>query len=934
MDDSRQEAKGGLDRAPADGPQAVTCTTSTTRSEHTSMDTLQILHEIQGEAVLGTPSTQVSSGPLWAHTRAPLASPPPSSTSSTSPTDLAHTLLSIPSTNLPALNPSVTSSNAETATLPIDRLGPMPQLQFQPLSWSHLPDSQTQQPPRRQDLPLQALNLPMEGAMLGFPSSEGGAGSSAIGSIPSSLLQTPSLASLLLPQSLDPSNHSSSIYHPPYLPNFNPLGGLPTIPSLFPNPALHMTPNPSDSTSRLTSPPKTGSIDHNLTRNGADALRLGIPTFPLPTPGIPLSALLNPYALALYYQNPLNILSHSQLPLTSALPSGASIPVSAGALPSSNALLPSSPPSALSKGLKKSPSDSTIPTSPSSHHLEPTMSYQKTSSESSHTPHSARHSAISQDLKTTSGKYRASGSNSAKAVANTTYFSPNHATSTPASSKSEYLSSTSSSSRMASFQSKSAEYTPGESFVYRNKGSTVSFSELLAASTQGSSLKISGEYDTRTATIHTSSHATRISSLADEGLSWDASLCDTTGHLPSTALTNPSPEDWFHSWQLNRRVAAKWLSGANAEVLQLLFDISKFYACNFEGHFLEFIAPEKPSESILNEFLHLIEDHISNNMESDTRLVHVATSYFNCSSRKRAAPECAAKLNTQLWFDAVQLEFFESIEGAKKSNSKNLHSAACRACHKSRLPPSVSTLRVVDRLLSLGHTPAVVEDMIRAQALAKTGGVADDGRLLATTGTIFNRQRKVRTEQSKQAASPHPSRRKTTPQSSTEPSPRNGFPRPPSVDFAEETSVRSAKHIGRASTRATSSRNSSNRHTPIPSIPTDQILSSLRQDDGYESLNPKSEEEEALLTLRGLSRSSPPKSPMVPILDIKSPSSSHSTAQSSAQSSPTSHSARSDASYLPPSTYPSSEPNPKKRLKDAESTEGVKITSSKRVRHV
>jgi hypothetical protein len=269
--------------------------------------------------------------------------------------------------------------------------------------------------------------------------------------------------------------------------------------------------------------------------------------------------------------------------------------------------------------------------------------------------------------------------------------------------------------------------------------------------------------------IHTSSHATRISSLADEGLAWDETLCDLTGKFPAGAIENANAEDWFHSWQLNRRVAAKWLAAADADVSNLLFEISKFYACNFEGTFLEFLAPDYPPVEVLTSFWKTMEEHSLSSLEPDPSLVHVATSYFNCSSRKRAAPECGAKLNTQLWFDIKAKEFFESVEGAKKSNSKNLHSAACRACHKSRLPPSVSTLRVVDKLLAAGHAPSYVEEIIRTQALERCGGVINDGRFIATTGTIFNRQRKVRVEQSKHLLSPHQTRRKASDSSREEP---------------------------------------------------------------------------------------------------------------------------------------------------------------------
>jgi hypothetical protein len=355
--------------------------------------------------------------------------------------------------------------------------------------------------------------------------------------------------------------------------------------------------------------------------------------------------------------------------------------------------------------------------------------------------------------------------------------------------------------------------SPASSFQFRNRSAAVPIAELLAAVAPGSTL---GNKDAQHKTgAHASfappasSHATRISSLADEGLSWDPSACDLSGVFPEGVLAHPSAEDWFHSWQLNRRVAAKWISAVDSEVTNFLFDVSKFYACNFEGSFLDFLTPELPSAHALHNFLRLARAHAQASVESDPTLVHVATSYFNCSSRKRSAPECAAKLNTQLWFDLTTLEFFESIEGAKKSNAKNLHSAACLACHKSRLPPSVSTLRIVDKLLAAGHPPTVVEEMIRIAAAKRTGGDLSDGRLIASAGTIFNRQRKVRSEQSKTSLSQHQTRRKAANYPSSSPQSSPGAPSPSVNPSAPSNASSPALHAIHTTAASSASMNDS-----------------------------------------------------------------------------------------------------------------------------
>lgn len=477
-----------------------------------------------------------------------------------------------------------------------------------------------------------------------------------------------------------------------------------------------------------------------------------------------------------------------------------------------------------------------------------------------------------------------------------------------------------------------------DSFVYRNRGSTIAFSDLSKAAALGYSPAVRSERDGRPYVVSASSHATRISSLADEGIAWDESLCDVAGRLPTDALSRPNSEDWFHSWQLNRRVAAKWLHGIDQAMTNFLLDLSKYYACNFEGSFLEFYAPEVPSTAILNEFLRLGREHAASSVDSDANMIHVVTSYFNCSSRKRAAPECGAKLNTQLWFDATNMEFFESIEGAKKSNSKNLHSAACRACHKSRLPPSVSTLRVVDRLLATGHSPSAVEEMVRSQAIAKTGGAADDGRLLATAGTIFNRQRKVRSEQSKKLASPHQTRwRKTGP---TDPETFASAQHHLAGPYLPSTASHSFSEalLGSQSSASASSTSSNTRArtrsaTAAASnvLPSDLALKILRrradspsttstaQPATVEGNDQSSDEEEALETLRGWQRSSSASSPRSAGASSAgasehSPSSPHRFFDATPPTSAHSHSSAASQTTLPVDL---NSPNSKKRSSES-----------------
>lgn len=121
----------------------------------------------------------------------------------------------------------------------------------------------------------------------------------------------------------------------------------------------------------------------------------------------------------------------------------------------------------------------------------------------------------------------------------------------------------------------------------------------------------------------------------------------------------------------------------------------------------------------------------------------LATSYFNCSSRKRESSTCGAKLNARLWFNTETKEFFETVEGAKKQNQKNAHVLSCRACHKSRLPPSVATLRYIDNLLVSGLSVSAIEERLATLAKEKTGA-ADDGRIVAQSHIIASRQRLLR----------------------------------------------------------------------------------------------------------------------------------------------------------------------------------------------
>lgn len=926
MDDSGRKTKDALIGAPADDPQTLTHTSSATRSEHSSVDSLRILRELSHEMSAESPSTQVSPGPLWAHTRATLASTPVPPAGSSSTPNLPNYSSVASAATISGLT-STTSPNNQEAGIP--QAGPPPQLRFHPLSWAHHTHGQPPEPSTSTD----ELQLPHSlGSNTPIPSlapSEGGIGSSVVGAVPPSLLPVPSLHPLGFPTTMDPTLQSVGLFHPAFLPHLASLEALSSSASLLANPGLSLSPNSSDSTPRTTAPPLSPHLDASQTRKALDPLRFGLSPLPLPEAALSLPALMNPYALALYYQSSLPLLAASQVALPTPIRPGATFPLGSPFLPSSSVLGTSSTRSASSDHERSiSMMQSMVP----SHRTHQESSFSETATKAPLGGRHARQSSSRLEFGSTHGRNRSSPTSASPSSSknySSTNQTPRSVVPSGAVTSADLVPPLTPLRSLSS--SKILDISSNESFVYRNKGSTVSFSDLLETSKRSPALKAAADQESRGATMHTSSHATRISSLADEGLAWEASLCDTSGHLPPNALTHPSAEDWFHSWQLNRRVAAKWLTGANADILQLLFDISKFYACNFEGYFLDFIAPDVPSQSVLNEFMRLIKDHIATNMESDSRLVHVATSYFNCSSRKRAAPECGAKLNTQLWFDAAHLEFFESIEGAKKSNSKNLHSAACRACHKSRLPPSVSTLRVVDRLLSLGHPPAVVEEMIRNQAIAKTGGYADDGRLLATTGTIFNRQRKVRTEQSKQMTSPHPSRRKAL--SSSPPSRLTSMPITPpsppsdSSDAARTVSSSLVGFNGRSKTRSSSTRPSSSYLRDAPSSSSSLHSnrtpgpSGARDDDaglpGYD------DEEEVLLTLSHLRRS-PTTSP------VGSPSraSDVSPMATPHPSSDTSHSPRLDEANPGPNT----EPNPKKRPKDFHNTSDS--SKKKRVRLV
>lgn len=915
MDGSGHETKDSPSRAPVPDPQAHAYTASAMRSGESSLEAQQILHDLSSEAVLETPSTQVSPGPQWAHTRTTLASGLLPPTASPSPANHFNTLTADSSSSASGLTPSTTPHNPENGILPISQPGSLPQLRFHPLSWAHLPHNQALETSRAQDV-LQQLAT---GVIPSLAPSEAGSSSPATNAVPPSLLAAPSLAPFIFPQSLDHSSQSPHLYTSAFLPHLAALGALPGTTALLSNPGLPLLPNPSDTTPRGTSSPLAVPEDPLHPRKNIDPLRFGTPSHGLPDATLSLPALMNPYALALYYQSALPFLAAPQLALPQALRPGAAFSLGAPFLPPNMLLNPAttqnaSPDQGKSVSVPHHPLHSASPSQGSIADARAPLGSRHARQSSSRLEFSSSHN------RSRSATHTTLPTASAKLPPSATSHSPISAPSTPGP-KTDLHSAAMSPTRSYTPSKALLEPSLNDSFVYRNKGATVSFAELLEASKNRSSSKTS-DLDTKSTTMHTSSHATRISSLADEGLAWEASLCDTTGHLPTSALGKPSPEDWFHSWQLNRRVAAKWLSGVSAEILQLLFDISKYYACNFEGLFLDFTAPEVPSQAVLAEFLRLIREHIAANMESDSRLVHVATSYFNCSSRKRAAPECGAKLNTQLWFDASQLEFFESIEGAKKSNSKNLHSAACRACHKSRLPPSVSTLRIVDRLLSLGHPPAVVEEMIRNQALAKSGGF-DDGRLLATTGTIFNRQRKVRTEQSKQTTSPHPSRRKSAPSAPSSHLTRTN-PNPPSPTYDSSDMMIDGpsslnKLSGRSKPRGAPLRTATG--TPQSGLGTFSApLQSTDHDQDPSALPNTDAEEEVLLTLSHLRRS-PLRSP------VSSPSDM--TLSDTTNSSPTALSPR-QGEPMPPA--PNREPNPKKRSKDLKAQDASQKSAHKRVR--
>lgn len=922
MDDSGRKTKDALNGAPAGDPQTLTYTSSATRSEHSSVDSLQILRDLSHEASAESLSTQVSPGPLWAHTRATLASTPVPPAGSSATANLNNSLSTASAATISGLT-STTSPNNQEAGIP--HAGPPPQLRFHPLSWAHHTHGQSLEPSNSTDELSMSHSLGPNTPIPSLAPSEGGIGSSVIGAVPPSLLPVPSLHHLGFPTSMDPTLQSVGLFHPAFLPHLASLEALSSSASMLGNPGLSLSPNSSDSTPRTTAP-LSPHVDASQARKGLDPLRFGLSHLPLPDAALSLPALMNPYALALYYQSSLPLLAASQVALPTPIRPGATFPLASPFLPSSPVLGGASTRNMSSDHERSiSMAQSMVP----NHRAQQESSFSETATKAPLGGRHARQSSSRLEFGSSHSRNRSSPTSSSPSSSKN-YSSANQAP------RSVVPSGTVTNADLVPpltplrslSSSKGIDISSNESFVYRNKGSTVSFSDLLETAKRSPASKAAAEHESRGATMHTSSHATRISSLADEGLVWEASLCDTSGHLPPNALTHPSAEDWFHSWQLNRRVAAKWLTGANADILQLLFDISKFYACNFEGYFLDFIAPDVPSQAVLNEFMRLIKDHIATNMESDSRLVHVATSYFNCSSRKRAAPECGAKLNTQLWFDAAHMEFFESIEGAKKSNSKNLHSAACRACHKSRLPPSVSTLRVVDRLLSLGHPPAVVEEMIRNQAIAKTGGFADDGRLLATTGTIFNRQRKVRTEQSKQMTSPHPSRRKAL--SSSPPSRLTSMPTtPPSPpsDSSETARTSSSSMVGfngRSKTRSSSTRPTSSQMRDEPSsLQSYRTMDPLTRNDDASEHPGFDEEEEVLLTLSHLRRS-PTASP------IGSPSrlSDASPVGTPHPSSDNSHSPRLDEANL----GPNAEPNPKKRQKDFHNTSDS--SKKKRVRLV
>lgn len=138
---------------------------------------------------------------------------------------------------------------------------------------------------------------------------------------------------------------------------------------------------------------------------------------------------------------------------------------------------------------------------------------------------------------------------------------------------------------------------------------------------------------------------------------------------------------------------------------------------------------------------------------SSPKLINVATSYFNCASRKSKSTVCGAKLNARVWYNVETREFVETVEGAKKKNRQNVHSATCTAMHKSRLPPSLSTIRIVDTLLTMGYSITAVEEFVYDLALKRCGrSPVDDGRLIARCDVITKRQMIYLQESSKHMA--------------------------------------------------------------------------------------------------------------------------------------------------------------------------------------
>jgi hypothetical protein len=182
----------------------------------------------------------------------------------------------------------------------------------------------------------------------------------------------------------------------------------------------------------------------------------------------------------------------------------------------------------------------------------------------------------------------------------------------------------------------------------------------------------------------------------------------------------------------------------------MIFDLCRFYASDFDGSFFDFIVYHCRSRqevqakladyrAAANSFCRLIEETKTENTGSSPTVLHIATSYFNCSSRKRETTTCGAKLNARLWYNMETKQFVESVEGAKKNNLKNTHAPNCCAIHKSRLTPSINTIRLVDRLLASGLSPSAVEQEVREHA--KSNGSSEDGRSVARLSSILTRQR-------------------------------------------------------------------------------------------------------------------------------------------------------------------------------------------------